>query len=245
MRHARSGVVEVQLLRRPLGQKVAAGPECWHEALRTSTCRSNSTARRSLGDNDKWPRSDAPIFFIVGASASGGAILGPGRGPHGDLERGSLSDFVPSPRKTRRVLVPMARPKAQDNPPKRFKRVKSHLENDIAGLGPPGTWCIPGGERPTQIDRHRSRSGRISAKFGCGSRVMMCADRLVRFREKTDRSPVEKNRDLEMGRLLGRGGRRRGLASRLVKRAASRGLHPLGHGARCHKFWVPPTPNFP
>ena len=97
-----------------------------------------------------------------------------------------------------RVLVPMARPKAQDNPPKRFQRVKSHLENDIAGLGPPGTWCIPGGERPTQIDRHRSRSGRISAKFGCGSRVMMCADRLVRFREKTDRSPVEKNRDLEM-----------------------------------------------
>ena len=101
MRHARSGVVEVQLLRRPLGQKVAAGPECWHEALRNSTCRSNSTARRSLADNDKWPRSDAPIFFIVGASASGGAILGPGRGPHGDLERGSLSDFVPSPRKTR------------------------------------------------------------------------------------------------------------------------------------------------
>ena len=91
-----------------------------------------------------------------------------------------------------RVLVPMARPKAQDNPPKRFQRVKSHLENDIAGLGPPGTWCIAGGERPTQIDRHRSRSGRISAKIGCGSRVMMCAHRLVRFIEKTDRSPPDK-----------------------------------------------------
>ena len=91
-----------------------------------------------------------------------------------------------------RVLVPMARPKAQDNPPKRFQRVKSHLENDIAGLGPPGTRCIPGGERPTQIDRHRSRSGRISAKFGCGSWVMMCAHRLVWFREKTDRSTDDK-----------------------------------------------------